>query len=51
MDSDVEQGHVEQEEVSRIRLGLACAGITAIGALFLGLIIVIGDMFNKKLWI
>jgi len=49
---DVEQGYTEeQQEVSCIRLGLICAGILVIVALFGGLIIVIGDMFSKKLWI
>jgi hypothetical protein len=49
---DIEQGYTEeQREVSRIRLGLICAGILVIAALFAGLILVIGDMFSKKLWI
>jgi hypothetical protein len=47
----VEQGVVEQEEVSRIRLALITVGIIVVAALFIGLVLVIGDMFNKKLWI
>jgi hypothetical protein len=41
----------EQEEVSRIRLALISVGIFVVAALFIGLVLVIGDMFNKKLWI
>jgi hypothetical protein len=41
----------EQEEMGRIRIGLICAGILLIALLFITFVLVIGDMFNKKLWI
>ena len=45
-----EQGNIDTEEMTRLRVALACVGITVLGALLLGLVIVIGDMFNKKIW-
>lgn len=51
MESDIEQGLIEERQVSRYTVGLSCVGISIVAAGFAGLVLYIGDMFSKKIWI
>jgi hypothetical protein len=51
MESDIEEGLLEERQVSRYTVALGCAGMIIVAAGFAGFILYVGDMFSKKIWI
>ena len=56
MESDIEGGLleerlIEERQVSMYTVALGCAGMIIVATGFAGLILYVGDMFSKKIWI
>lgn len=56
MESDIEEGLleerlIEERQVSRYTVGLGCALIIIVAAGFAVLVVYVGEMFSKKIWI